>query len=50
VEEAPGEDGGGDEEESKGLVAPEDAALVGAACLLGCLLLERLNAGLNHDD
>jgi hypothetical protein len=49
MEETPDENGRGDDQKTERLIAPEYAVLVGAARLLGGLLLERLDAGLNHD-
>jgi hypothetical protein len=49
MEKAPYEDSGGNDKKPEDLVAPEDAALLGTASLLGGLLLEWLDAGLNHD-
>ena len=48
VEEPPGEDGCGDEEEAEELVAAKDARLVGPLRLLGLGLRERLDAGFDH--
>ena len=48
MEQAPDDDGCGNEKKPERLIAPEDAALFGAARLLVGLLLERLDAGLNH--
>jgi hypothetical protein len=48
VEQAPDKNRSRDEKKPERLIAPEDAALLGAARLLVGLLLERLDPGLNH--
>ena len=48
MEQPPDEDGSGNKKEPEHLIAPEDAALLGAAGLLVGLLLERFDVGLNH--
>jgi hypothetical protein len=48
VEQAPDKNRSRDEKKPERLIAPEDAALFGSARSLVGLLLERLDAGLNH--
>jgi hypothetical protein len=48
VEEVPDNYRSCDKQKPKRLVAPEDAALIGAARLLVCLLFIRLDAEVNH--
>jgi hypothetical protein len=49
MEKPPRENGRSDEQEAEHLVTTVDTALLNAARLLGGLLLERLDAELNHD-
>ena len=50
MKQPPDENGRRNNKEPEHLIAPEDAALLGAARLLVGLLLERLDAELNHGD
>ncbi len=48
MEEPPGEDRGGDDEQAECLIATECTSLFVAALVFGQLLLERLDAAFDH--